>query len=894
LARLYTSTSFRPIITDRLDPVFNEKKEFVVVGRTAKEQKREGNDGLLDIGVVCEKQASGRSFHGYRVLMDAKFPHIVFICGKRGSGKSYTLGVIAEELCNTRIGIGTVIVDPIGIYWSMKKANQNKKEIAELKRWGLKPHSLENIRILGPPGLYGHGGDMMDGSFSIKPAELTSEEWCLVFGLDRFKIQGLLVGEALEKVREGYKVRKGPNEVEFIPGKGSDYDVGDIIDAIDRDVELGSEEKGYARATRRSVIARFKAAERWGIFSEQGTPIDEISVWDRVTVIDVSHPRLENQIRALIVGIMAKKILQARIVSSRMEEMGTEGDSSTVRIPVTWLMIDEAHLLIPRRGLTAASKPLIEYAKLGRKPGCALVLATQRPAATDDDILSQVDMLIGHSLGLEDDIAALLKRVPAKLPDDVGESDFIRGIPSGFSLLADQKTQQRALMVQIRPRLTHHSGKEAMPAKQAPPPQKPPPVETAAKEAGESTAADSKGKAVQGIESIWGDTVDEKAGGDEELEIVSAGEEDEHELPLAQLEESEEEVAMGDEDEPEVPSVVLGDEEPPEDEDIAYADNAIMETIGFDLIEPEPGEDHTEEVPSEPEEQEGGHGEVVGLGALEDDIAAGIPGEGESTKRPTSGEVAPDIQASEGEERDSFPIVLRRDSAKGLAIKGMRTTWSGRPKEYIESIELVQLPMFESTLISHRKRRIGGPVKVRAKVLFDAYMREIVSDFREFKRSRGVSRLASLDEEYLKVFGCIIGGTAPEECDRDIDMNRADIRDAMFEMSEMGLISVSEDKEGLMRGALTKDILFPVKPEDIKGHLPSSNPVRLGRPLEERLDEETHRILLNALYPSFEIEDFMRIQMPYYEVTYTSEEGSRREYINAFTGLFEKLNREDA
>ncbi|MBU7004876.1 MAG: ATP-binding protein, partial [Theionarchaea archaeon] len=755
MARLYTSTSFRPIINDRLDPVFDEKKEVIVVGRTAKEQKREGQEGLLDIGVVCEKQASGRSFHGYRVLMDAKFPHIVFICGKRGGGKSYTLGVIAEELCKTKIGIGTVIVDPIGIYWSMKKENQNKKEIAELKKWDLEPVALDNIRILGPPGLYGQDGGMLDGSFSIKPAELTSEEWCLVFGLDRFKIQGLLIGEALEKVREGYKIRKGPNEVEFIPGKGSDYDVGDIVDAIDKDVDLGSEERGYARATRRSVIARFKAAERWGIFSENGTPIDEISVWDRVTVIDVSHPRLENQIRALIVGILAKKILQARIVSSRMEEMGADGDPGAVLIPVTWLMIDEAHLLIPRRGLTAASKPLIEYAKLGRKPGCALVLATQRPAATDDDILSQVDMLVGHSLGLEDDIAALLKRVPAKLPAEMADSDFIRGIPSGFSLLADQKTQQRALLVQIRPRLTHHSGKEAMPAKQAPPPQKQPattipqpkPVETG----------------IAGIDSIWGDEPGATPSHeeDEEFEIVSASDAMDEivELPqVSMVEPEEEELVESSEDDGEIPSVVLGMEERAAEEDTTYADGSIMETIGFDLIEPEPEEEEASfERESDAELEE----EMVGPGALEEDIAVGDaeePEEGVESRTISTSGLAPEIQAREGEERESFPIVLRRDSAKGLAIKGMRTTWAGRPKEYIESIELVQLPMFESTLVSHRKRRIGGKIRIRAKLLFDAHMREIVTDFREFKRSRGISRLCSLTENHLSVIGCIVDG----------------------------------------------------------------------------------------------------------------------------------------
>ncbi|MBW1855207.1 MAG: DUF853 family protein, partial [Deltaproteobacteria bacterium] len=132
-------------------------------------------------------------------------------------------------------------------------------------------------------------------------------------------------------------------------------------------------------------------------------------------------------------------------------------------IPVTWLIIDEAHLLLPASGKTAASESLIEYAKLGRKPGCGLVFATQRPSATNEDILSQVDTIIGHNLALEDDIASLRRRIPAKMPGEFKTSDFIRSMPVGIALIADQKTQQRTMLVQIRPRMTHHSGKAALP-----------------------------------------------------------------------------------------------------------------------------------------------------------------------------------------------------------------------------------------------------------------------------------------------------------------------------------------------------------------------------------------------------------------------------------------------
>jgi len=897
LGRLYASTSFRPIVDERLDPVFDPGKEAIIVGRTKKEQKREGFEGLLDIGAVCEKQASGQSFHGYRVYVDAKFPHIIFICGKRGGGKSYTLGVIAEELCRTRIGIGTVIVDPIGIYWSLKKENQNRKEISELERWGLKPQALDNVRILGPLGIFGQGNDVLDGSFSIKPSELTSEEWCLVFGLDRFKIQGLLIGEALEKVRQGYKVRKGLNEVEFIPGKGSDYTIEDIIDVMDRDIELCSEEKGYARSTRRSVIARLKAAENWGIFSREGTPIEEISVWDRVTVIDVSHPKLENQMRALIVGIIAKKILQARMENARREELGLAGEGP--RIPVTWLMIDEAHLLIPRRGLTAASKPLIEYAKVGRKPGCALVFATQRPAATDDDILSQVDILIGHSLGLEDDIAALLRRVPAKLPPQLADSDFVRGIPSGFAILADQKTQQRAFLIQIRPRLTHHSGKESVPQKQLPP------LDTSSK-AGPGPTQEGR---VSSIPSIWGEeagrvppsaTVEKTPA--EPLEIVSASPDEpasqepaeaELQLPLgppglpSDLEAGEGSGADAGE-QPEqgekVPRIILGSEHAGRGKARYYADHLIVSG-------PE-SQEVTEEFPAL-EREEVAQEEEVGLSSLmEPTIGAESKPEPSAVQTSQVRSHTAEARALHGQEVESYPVVLRLDSAKGMALERIRKSWTGRPKEFIESVQLVHCPMFESTLSLRKQGWLTGRLVVRCTVLFDAYLRELVVDFRDFRRSSNLRSLTSLGERHLGVLRCVIHGRMPEECEAELGMGRAKIREAMTELSDKGIIELSEDRKGRLRGSLSKGIRFPPRPDSVKGQLPSTAVLRAERVLEMRYDRDGVEALVRTIYPGYRLEGVRLVHMPYYEVTYASEDGQRKEYINAFTGLFEDLHAE--
>ncbi|MXR22569.1 helicase HerA-like domain-containing protein, partial [Halobacterium bonnevillei] len=52
---------------------------------------------------------------GAPVGVDASRPHAGVVVGKRGSGKSYTLGVLAEALADAA-GVSPVVVDPMGAF----------------------------------------------------------------------------------------------------------------------------------------------------------------------------------------------------------------------------------------------------------------------------------------------------------------------------------------------------------------------------------------------------------------------------------------------------------------------------------------------------------------------------------------------------------------------------------------------------------------------------------------------------------------------------------------------------------------------------------------------------------------------------------------------------------
>ncbi|MFB6069463.1 MAG: ATP-binding protein [Halanaeroarchaeum sp.] len=57
---------------------------------------------------------------GAPVSFDLDRPHVGLVVGKRGSGKSHTLGVLAEEIAGSR-GVGGVVVDPMGAFEGLEE-----------------------------------------------------------------------------------------------------------------------------------------------------------------------------------------------------------------------------------------------------------------------------------------------------------------------------------------------------------------------------------------------------------------------------------------------------------------------------------------------------------------------------------------------------------------------------------------------------------------------------------------------------------------------------------------------------------------------------------------------------------------------------------------------------
>lgn len=434
-------------------------KGHAYIGRKKSVLGKYGEEAGLFVGRVNEKDKEGTD-----VYLDGLNPHVVFVCGARGSGKSYVLGVIAEELALKNKNVGIVVVDPIGVFWSMKHPNKEEKELELLAKWDLLPRGLNNIKVFIPVGMKDSvPKSTFDAVFSVQPALLTAEDWCLTFGIDRFSPTGLLMEKGIAKVKSGYTTIDGKE----VRGKQNTFSLDDLSKCFSEDAELNDKDRGYKADSIRALVSRFDAAKHWGIFDEKGTSLGLLSRAGQMTILDTSF--LEDNVSALVVGIISRRLLSARKLGTRREaaEKFDEGtpmeELVELNIPPTWLFIDEAHTLIPGGNQkTPASNALVEYVKQGRRPGCSLVFATQQPSAIDAKVLSQLDIIMAHKLVFDDDIKAISKRTPTIVPGPYKRSNFIKTMPVGIALTGDRsETTSRAFVMSIRPRMSQHEGRDA-------------------------------------------------------------------------------------------------------------------------------------------------------------------------------------------------------------------------------------------------------------------------------------------------------------------------------------------------------------------------------------------------------------------------------------------------
>lgn len=420
----------------------------IITGRNSSDKKNFGERGLAYLGRGFVKMGQHTSLSN-KMFIDVVRSHVVLVAGKRGSGKSYTLGVIAEELSNlpkeVSQNIASLMFDTMGIYWTMKYPNEKDKEL--LQDWGLKPKDLK-VKIFVPYGHYEEytrKGIPADEKFALDITEMNAEDWILTFGLDIINPVAVLIERTIAKLRDK-----------------KNFDIEEIIKGIEKDEKTDREIKNAATGL-------FEAAQTWGVFSRKGVPPTKITHLVNAGITTVLDLSIYNSVgsfnvRALVISLISRKLFNQRMSARKKEEIeavskGLDYSSYAEKkeTPLVWLFIDEAHEFLPLEGKTIASDALTQLLREGRQPGISLVLATQQPGQIHKDVMTQSDIVISHRVTSASDLEALNRIMQSYLLESIRQ--YMDDLPSlnGSAILLDDNSE-RIYPMRVRPRFTWHGG----------------------------------------------------------------------------------------------------------------------------------------------------------------------------------------------------------------------------------------------------------------------------------------------------------------------------------------------------------------------------------------------------------------------------------------------------
>jgi hypothetical protein len=463
----------------KLKPVLDPNANPIWVGPSASAKR----DGIW-IGVSSELGSGGQP----QVWLSTAKEQVIAIVGKRGSGKSFTLGVLCEGLtCKDppkQVCIGgnrgraVLLFDPLDIYWTTRLSVTASSNSEAQKHFLLaKNAGLQNLHCEVEAWVPGSQNQRdTDPSWfrllQIPVSALGLEEWQLLLNVDVMgEPMGHAIAEAIALVtRHGFN-RGGT----FVPATPR-FGIPQLQEALDSHELAGS----YHAETLRALRQRLGSLEATGLFHIDGTPLSSLLRPGGLTVILLQ--RLPQSYREAVVAVLTRGVTDARARAAFIEKRLALDNSLTDaerelltahpsrEIPRVMIALDEAQTILAPGAGGPAKGVFVQLVKEGRNLGLSAALATQQPSAIDQKILSQVETFIAHQLVTEADIRAVRENLKSVLPEAIqfGKTDLdfgglLRDLDAGQCVVSAADSNlllNRTFVISVRPRATVHGGIE--------------------------------------------------------------------------------------------------------------------------------------------------------------------------------------------------------------------------------------------------------------------------------------------------------------------------------------------------------------------------------------------------------------------------------------------------
>ena len=417
------------------------------------------------------------------VFHDLSLEHVIAMVGKRGSGKSYTLGTFLEGLCTKpgKSSIGQIsgnravlLFDTLGIFQWMDVALSPdstqgiiRDQFAVRNGWSLKTTPELNVSIWVPQIDINPTPQTRHPKFTISYYDFTASDWGYLLGLDIYQDRmGQLLNDAYIKVTlEGWIDENNQHSAK------QDYDIGDMLNCVHMDREII---ESYQLETRRAIIQQLSTYARNPLFSTHGTLLSDLLRPGMLSVLVMN--KMSDELRFTLITALIRRIMRTRIETSEVEKDqairgGTSPDdtSSQTRlpnafVPPCWIAVDEAQNFLPSERRSTATDILVKLVREGRNYGISFAITTQQPTAIDQRIMSQVDTLISHKLTVQTDIDYVRRNLKSNLPEDIKYANstltwdsLLRSLDTGQAIISNTEAE-RTFIADIRPRVSAHGG----------------------------------------------------------------------------------------------------------------------------------------------------------------------------------------------------------------------------------------------------------------------------------------------------------------------------------------------------------------------------------------------------------------------------------------------------
>lgn len=360
----------------------------------------------------------------FNVSEFSQYPHIG-VFGGSGSGKSFALRVIIEELMKKRIP--TIVLDP---HYEMDFKLKTYDEAADYSNLYQSFLLGKDVGVDFKDLNVGEFKNLLNAAGAMTDAMDTSVDEVFKRGesVDAFRLRLSEILEALDRTEDALNMDMQTAELN-----------GDAAEA-DRIRRLLGYQKTYGRKLNASSLKgiswRFRRLVQDNVFSNSSEALEAALRSGKLISLKGSTRLLE-----VYSSYILKKFYYKRRAYMDAKLLGTNDEDY---FPPFIIITDEAHNFAPK-AFESASKPILkEVAQEGRKYGVFLILATQRITLLDDTITAQLNTKFILRTVRESDISTIkeetdissddAKRLPYLTTGDafISEASFGRTIFTRF------------------------------------------------------------------------------------------------------------------------------------------------------------------------------------------------------------------------------------------------------------------------------------------------------------------------------------------------------------------------------------------------------------------------------------------------------------------------------